>query len=175
MVQITDWIVLWDKASSLIKYQEAGITLHERLQKFLAEFSKLQNDAFTAQKKLCEKYVVDVEKLFGSENSYGTMLNTFVQLVQRIVDTECLISGAFEIQAGGDLKQAIEDEKRRYKRWKHDRDKLSSEMKSQIRIMDDEKKRYRDKFREMLKANEEYAKIEADKSHSYLDVEKVSL
>lgn len=65
--------------------------------------------------------MVDIQKVFGADNSYGAMLNTFVQLVQRIVDTECLISGAFELQAGGDLKQAVEDEKRRFKRWKHER------------------------------------------------------
>ncbi|VDP88856.1 unnamed protein product [Echinostoma caproni] len=85
----------------------------------------------------------------------------FVQLVQRIIDTESLISGAFELQANGDLKQAIDDEKRRCKKWKHDR------------IVEDEKKRYREKLRDMLKANEEFSKIEADKSHSHLDVEKV--
>nr|CAH8841756.1 unnamed protein product [Trichobilharzia regenti] len=50
--------------------------------------------------------------------------------------------------------------------------KLSSELKSQTRIIDDEIKRYRDKYRDMIKAKDDYERINADQSHSQFDVEK---
>ncbi|CAL8099206.1 unnamed protein product [Calicophoron daubneyi] len=45
-------------------------------------------------------------------------------------------------------------------------------MKTQTRIIDDEIKRYKEKYREMLKANDEYTRIEADSTHSVMDVDK---
>ncbi|CAH8610023.1 unnamed protein product [Dicrocoelium dendriticum] len=174
MVQLDSWVNFWDKTPDLLKNETRGIAVHERLNKFLAEFSKLQNDAFSAQKKLCEKYVVDTAKCFGVDNSYASAVNEFLRITQLLIDTEGLISGSFEIQTTGDFKNGIEDEKRRLKRWKHDRERLTSEMKMQTRIIEDEMKRYRDKYREMVKATEDFLRIDADKSHSQADVEKAS-
>ncbi|KAA3671044.1 uncharacterized protein DEA37_0001245 [Paragonimus westermani] len=133
------------------------------------------SDDVIVRRKLCEKYVIDAVKYFGGENSYGAAVNDFLRVTQLVVDTESLISGSYELQANGEFKHAIEDEKKRIKRWKHDRDKLTSEMKSQIRIIDEEIKRYRDKFRDMIRANEDYSRIEADKTHSQMEVDKAGV
>ncbi|GAA56309.1 formin-binding protein 1-like, partial [Clonorchis sinensis] len=122
--------------------------------------------------KLCEKYAVDSEKYFGTTSTFGSAINEFLRVTQLLVDTEGLVANSFELQGGNDVKQAIKSERHAMKRWKHDRDKLVSEMKCQTRIIDDEIKRYRDKYRDMVKANEEYARIEADISHSQNDVTK---
>ncbi|CAH8510435.1 unnamed protein product [Heterobilharzia americana] len=172
MVQLSSWVDLWDRPSDLIKYHDNGINLHERLYKFLIEFAKLQNEAFIAQKRLCEKHLNDAQKYFGVSNSYVAFFNEFVQIVQHIIDAENLISCSFEIHASSEGKTVIEDERRQFKRWKSERSKLSSELKAQTRIIDDEIKRYRDKYRDMIKAKEDYERINADQSHSQFDVEK---
>ncbi|KAK4469247.1 hypothetical protein MN116_006819 [Schistosoma mekongi] len=172
MVQLSSWVDLWDQASDFMKYHDAGINLHERLYKFLIDFAKLQKDAFIAQKRLCEKHLSDAHKFFGFDNSYVSFFNQLVQIVQRIIDAENLISCSFEIHASSEGKSVIEDERRQFKRWKSERSKLSSELKSQTRIIDDEIKRYRDKYRDMIKAKEDYERINADQSHSQFDVEK---
>ncbi|CAH8528418.1 unnamed protein product [Schistosoma rodhaini] len=122
--------------------------------------------------RLCEKYLSDAQKCFGVSNSYVSFFNELVQIVQHIVDAENLISCSFEIHAGSEGKSIIEDERRQFKRWKSERSKLSTELKSQTRIIDDEIKRYRDKYRDMIKAKEDYERINADQSHSQFDVEK---
>ncbi|CAH8495036.1 unnamed protein product [Schistosoma mattheei] len=172
MVQMSSWVSIWDQATNYIKYHDIGINLHERLYKFLIDFAKLQNDAFIAQKRLCEKHLSDAQKYFGVSNSYVSFFNELVQIVQHIVDAENLISCSFEIHAGSEGKSIIEDERRQLKRWKNERSKLSNELKSQTRIIDDEIKRYRDKYRDMIKAKEDYERINADQSHSQFDVEK---
>ncbi|KAH8859758.1 Formin-binding protein 1 [Schistosoma japonicum] len=172
MVQLSSWVDLWDQASDFMKYHDAGINLHERLYKFLIDFAKLQKDAFIAQKRLCEKHLSDAHKFFGFDNSYVSFFNQLVQIVQRIIDAENLISCSFEIHASSEGKSVIEDERRQFKRWKSERSKLSSELKSQTRIIDDEIKRYRDKYRDMIKAKEDYERINADQNHSQFDVEK---
>ncbi|CAH8528476.1 unnamed protein product [Schistosoma rodhaini] len=164
--------MLKDQATNFIKYHDIGINLHERLYKFLIDFAKLQKDAYIAQKRLCEKYLSDAQKCFGVSNSYVSFFNELVQIVQHIVDAENLISCSFEIHAGSEGKSIIEDERRQFKRWKSERSKLSTELKSQTRIIDDEIKRYRDKYRDMIKAKEDYERINADQSHSQFDVEK---
>ncbi|CAH8288947.1 unnamed protein product, partial [Schistosoma intercalatum] len=161
-----------DQATNYIKYHDIGINLHERLYKFLVDFAKLQKEAFIAQKRLCEKHLSDAQKYFGVSNSYVSFFNELVQIVQHIVDAENLISCSFEIHAGSEGKSIIEDERRQLKRWKNERSKLSNELKSQTRIIDDEIKRYRDKYRDMIKAKEDYERINADQSHSQFDVEK---
>ncbi|CAH8495594.1 unnamed protein product [Heterobilharzia americana] len=130
------------------------------------------NEAFIAQKRLCEKHLNDAQKYFGVSNSYVAFFNEFVQIVQHIIDAENLISCSFEIHASSEGKTVIEDERRQFKRWKSERSKLSSELKAQTRIIDDEIKRYRDKYRDMIKAKEDYERINADQSHSQFDVEK---
>uniref|UniRef100_A0A3Q0KPH3 Formin binding protein and related proteins n=1 Tax=Schistosoma mansoni TaxID=6183 RepID=A0A3Q0KPH3_SCHMA len=172
MVQLSPWVGIWDQATNFIKYHDIGINLHERLYKFLIDFAKLQKDAYVAQKRLCEKYLSDAQKCFGVSNSYVSFFNELVQIVQHIVDAENLISCSFEIHAGSEGKSIIEDERRQFKRWKSERSKLSTELKSQTRIIDDEIKRYRDKYRDMIKAKEDYERINADQSHSQFDVEK---
>ncbi|KAG5451915.1 hypothetical protein CSKR_111297 [Clonorchis sinensis] len=172
MVHPETWVDLWDRGQDLIKYQVTSTAVHERLYKFLLDFAKLQLEAFAAQKKLCEKYAVDSEKYFGTTSTFGSAINEFLRVTQLLVDTEGLVANSFELQGGNDVKQAIKSERHAMKRWKHDRDKLVSEMKCQTRIIDDEIKRYRDKYRDMVKANEEYARIEADISHSQNDVTK---
>ncbi|CAH8528447.1 unnamed protein product [Schistosoma rodhaini] len=172
MVQLSSWVGIWDQATNFIKYHDIGINLHERLYKFLIDFAKLQKDAYIAQKRLCEKYLSDAQKCFGVSNSYVSFFNELVQIVQHIVDAENLISCSFEIHAGSEGKSIIEDERRQFKRWKSERSKLSTELKSQTRIIDDEIKRYRDKYRDMIKAKEDYERINADQSHSQFDVEK---
>ncbi|CAH8528434.1 unnamed protein product [Schistosoma rodhaini] len=161
MVQLSSWVGIWDQATNFIK-----------LYKFLIDFAKLQKDAYIAQKRLCEKYLSDAQKCFGVSNSYVSFFNELVQIVQHIVDAENLISCSFEIHAGSEGKSIIEDERRQFKRWKSERSKLSTELKSQTRIIDDEIKRYRDKYRDMIKAKEDYERINADQSHSQFDVEK---
>ncbi|CAI2726368.1 unnamed protein product [Schistosoma spindalis] len=172
MVQMSSWVGIWDQATNFIKYHDIGINLHERLYKFLIDFAKLQKDAYIAQKRLCEKHLSDAQKYFGVSNSYVSFFNELVQIVQHIVDAENLISCSFEIHAGSEGKSIIEDERRQLKRWKNERSKLSNELKSQTRIIDDEIKRYRDKYRDMIKAKEDYKRINADQSHSQFDVEK---
>ncbi|CAH8841525.1 unnamed protein product [Trichobilharzia szidati] len=172
MVQSSSWVDLWDRASEFIKYHDNGINIHERLYKFLIEFAKLQKEAFIAQKRLCEKHLNDAQKYFGVSNSYVSFFNELVQIVQHIIDAENLISCSFEIHASNEGKSVIEDERRQFKRWKRERSKLSSELKSQTRIIDDEIKRYRDKYRDMIKAKDDYERINADQSHSQFDVEK---
>ncbi|CAH8509087.1 Cdc42-interacting protein 4 [Schistosoma haematobium] len=172
MVQMSSWVSIWDQATNYIKYHDIGINLHERLYKFLVDFAKLQKEAFIAQKRLCEKHLSDAQKYFGVSNSYVSFFNELVQIVQHIVDAENLISCSFEIHAGSEGKSIIEDERRQLKRWKNERSKLSNELKSQTRIIDDEIKRYRDKYRDMIKAKEDYERINADQSHSQFDVEK---
>ncbi|VDQ10335.1 unnamed protein product [Trichobilharzia regenti] len=167
--------LLQDRASEFIKYHDNGINIHERLYKFLIEFAKLQKEAFIAQKRLCEKHLNDAQKYFGVSNSYVSFFNELVQIVQHIIDAENLISCSFEIHASNEGKSVIEDERRQFKRWKRERSKLSSELKSQTRIIDDEIKRYRDKYRDMIKAKDDYERINADQSHSQFDVEKVSV
>lgn len=39
-----------DQTSNLVKYQESGVGVHVRLQKFLNDIAKLQGDSFNAQK-----------------------------------------------------------------------------------------------------------------------------
>ncbi|CAH8483952.1 unnamed protein product [Schistosoma turkestanicum] len=172
MVQLSSWVDLWDQATDFIKYHDTGINLHERLYKFLIDFAKLQKDAFIAQKRLCEKHLSDAQKCYGVSNSYVSFFNELIQIVQHIIDAENLISCSFEIHASSEGKSIIEDERRQLKRWKNERSKLSSELKSQTRIIDDEIKRYRDKYRDMVKAKEDYERINADQSHSQFDVEK---
>ena len=61
------------------------------------------------------------------------------------------------------------------KQRKQDRDRFQNESKSQAKIIDDEIRRFHEKYREVLRSKEEYERIDEDKTYSKLDVERVSL
>ncbi|KAL3319240.1 Cdc42-interacting protein 4 [Cichlidogyrus casuarinus] len=172
-IETLNWgINLWDQTHNILKFQDTGFALHERLFDFLTAFAKLQSDAFLNQKKLCEKYLIDIKKSVGLDNTYATTFNQFVNNFRKLVDTENLIADSFEFQANTDLRMNLDDHKKRIKRWKQDRDRFNNEMKSQTRIMEDEMRRYKDKYRDMLRAKEDYSKTELDQGTSRLEVEK---
>ncbi len=54
------------------------------------------------------------------------------------------------------------------------RERFQNEMRNQTKIIEDEIKRYYEKYREVQRSKEEYERIDEDKSHSKLDVERVS-
>nr|VZI28785.1 unnamed protein product [Spirometra erinaceieuropaei] len=142
-----------DQTSNLLKYQESGIALHERIQKFLIDIGKLQTETFAAQKKLCEKYRLNIKKAIGLETTY-----------------ESLMSLSFELHAMGETKKALDEERQQLKKWKQDR--FQTEIKSQIKIIEEEKKRYREKYYEALRFKADFEKIDADNTYSRLEVEK---
>ncbi|BHF58606.1 hypothetical protein SprV_0100155800 [Sparganum proliferum] len=55
---------------------------------------------------------------------------------------------------------------------KHKRDRFQTEIKSQIKIIEEEKKRYREKYYEALRFKADFEKIDADNTYSRLEVEK---
>ncbi|VEL25784.1 unnamed protein product, partial [Protopolystoma xenopodis] len=116
----------------------------------------------------------DVKKISGLENIYANGFNDFVKIVHRMVEAENLMASAFEVHASNDVKSRLLDEKKRAKKWKQDRERFNGEMKAQMKIFDEELRRYRDKYREFIRANEELERVDADKTHSRLDVEKAT-
>ncbi|VUZ55852.1 unnamed protein product, partial [Hymenolepis diminuta] len=165
-------VQLWDQTSNLIKYQESGIALHEKLQKFILEIGKLQADSFLVQKRICEKALINIKKVVGLETTFGQGYNAFIHAIAKLVDTENILPVSFNLQANGDMKQSIDEQRKSMKEWRQDRDRFQNESKNQARIIDEEMKRYHDKYREVIRSKEDYDRVDEDKSYSKLDVEK---
>ncbi len=123
---------------------------------------------------MCEKALINVKKVVGIETTFGQGYNAFIHAVAKLVDTENLMPMSFTLQANGETKQALEEERKSLKQWKQDRDRFQTEVKSQAKIIDDEIKRYHDKYRDATKSKEDYERVDEDKSYSKLDVERVS-
>ncbi|KAH9287303.1 hypothetical protein ECG_00305 [Echinococcus granulosus] len=151
---------------------ESGISLHDRLQKFILDIAKLQGESFTIQKRVCEKALVNIKKAVGLETTYGRGYNAFIHAIAKLIDTENLLPVSFNLQANGETRQSLEEEKKGLKQWKQERDRFQNEAKCQAKIIDDEAKRFREKYWEVIRSKEEYNKIDEDKTYSKLDVEK---
>lgn len=123
---------------------------------------------------MCEKALINVKKIVGLETTYGQGYNAFIHAIAKLIDTENLLPVSFTLQASGETKQSLEEEKKSLKQWKQDRDRFQNEAKCQAKIIDDEIKRFHEKYREVIRSKEEYNKIDEDKSYSKLDVEKVN-
>ncbi|KAL5111349.1 Formin-binding protein 1 [Taenia crassiceps] len=74
--------------------------------------------------------------------------------------------------ANGETKQSLEEEKKSLKRWKQDRDRFQNEARYQAKIIDDEIKRFHEKYREVIRSKGEYNRVDEDKTYSKLDVER---
>uniref|UniRef100_A0A0X3PY08 SH3 domain-containing protein n=2 Tax=Schistocephalus solidus TaxID=70667 RepID=A0A0X3PY08_SCHSO len=82
------------------------------------------------------------------------------------------MSLSFELQAMGETKKALDEERKQLKKWKQSRDRFQNEIKSQIKIIEEEKKRYREKYHEALRYKAEFEKVDSDHTYSRLEVEK---
>uniref|UniRef100_A0A5K3FQZ8 SH3 domain-containing protein n=1 Tax=Mesocestoides corti TaxID=53468 RepID=A0A5K3FQZ8_MESCO len=123
-------------------------------------------------RRLCEKALINVKKVIGLETSYGRGYNSFIHAIAKLVDTENLLPVSFNLQANGEMKQSIETEKKNLKQWRQEKDRFQYEAKSQAKIIDEEIRRYHDKYREVIRSKAEYEKMEEDKLCSKLDVER---
>lgn len=124
-------------------------------------------------RKICEKALINVKKVAGIETSYGLGFNDFVQAIAKLIDSENLMAVSFGLQASGEVKQSLEEERKSLKQWKQDRDRIQSDIKCQSKIIDDEYKRYCEKYRDVTRSKEDYERANEDKTCSKLDIEKV--
>ncbi|KAM7532522.1 hypothetical protein Aperf_G00000132193 [Anoplocephala perfoliata] len=155
-----------------VQLWESGIALHEKLQKFIIELAKLQADSFVAQKRTCEKALINIKKVVGLESTFGQGYNAFIHAIAKLIDSENILPVSFNLQAYGEMKQSIEEERKSMKQWRQDRDRFQNETKNQARIIDEEIKRYQEKYREVVRSKEDYERADEDKTYSKLDVER---
>lgn len=119
--------------------------------------------------------MINIKKVVGLETTFGQGYNAFIHAIAKLVDTENILPVSFNLQANGDMKQSIDEQRKSMKEWRQDRDRFQNESKNQARIIDEEMKRYHDKYREVIRSKEDYDRVDEDKSYSKLDVEKVKL
>ncbi|VDN96384.1 unnamed protein product [Rodentolepis nana] len=121
---------------------------------------------------MCEKAFINIKKSVGLETTFGQGYNSFIQAIKRLIDTENILPVSIDQHANSEMKQSIDNERKSMKQWRQDRDRFQNETKNQARIIDEEMKRYHDKYREVIRSKEDYDRANEDKSYSKLDVEK---
>lgn len=125
-------------------------------------------------RRVCEKALINIKKVVGLETTFGQGYNAFIHAIAKLIDSENILPVSFNLQANGEMKQSIEEERKSMKQWRHDRDRFQNETKNQARIIDEEIKRYQEKYRDVIRSKEDYDRADEDKTYSKLDVERVS-
>lgn len=163
---------LWDQYNNLAHHTHKGIDFLEKYSQFIKERCSIETEYAYKLRKLVKNYQPkkkeEGDNQFSTWSAFSKMLNE----INDIAGQHEIISEMYSGQINREISDLSKELKEERKKHLHEGSRHQSTLQNSLLLLDKNKKSYEKSFKEAEKANESFAKIDADINLSRADVEK---